>query len=188
MSRSGYSEDGTEWELICWRGAVKAAIRGKRGQVFLHEFRDALDALPDKKLCHHDLQRPDGACCAIGAVGKARGIDMTEMDPDYASESGELSKMFNIANAMVREIEYENDECEPFWWADNVRNKETGFPLWEKDENGMRHAVYKTNDSGQPINEHGLTKEQFNFRTDELRWSRMRLWVDEQITVQQKPQ
>lgn len=116
MGRSGYSDDCTDWSLICWRGAVNSAIRGKRGQAFLIELRDALDALPDQKLCGHDFQRPDGACCAIGAVGKARGIDMTDMDPEGATESGQLTEMFNIANAMVREIEFMNDD-DYAWWG-----------------------------------------------------------------------
>jgi len=47
MSRSGYSDDcDDQWSLICWRGAVKSAIRGKRGQAFLKEMLAALDALP----------------------------------------------------------------------------------------------------------------------------------------------
>ncbi len=29
MSRSGYNDDGTEWDLIRWRGAVASAVRGQ---------------------------------------------------------------------------------------------------------------------------------------------------------------
>lgn len=94
MSRSGYTDDGDNWELIKWRGQVASAIRGKRGQAFLRELRDALDALPEKKLCYHELQRKDGACCAIGAVGRARGIDMTDLDPEDATESGRRDAVF----------------------------------------------------------------------------------------------
>ena len=71
MSRSGYIDDfDDQWSLICWRGAVKSAIRGKRGQSFLRELRDALDAMPIKKLISDDLVR-DGEVCAIGAVADA---------------------------------------------------------------------------------------------------------------------
>lgn len=115
MSRSGYSDDCTEWSLICWRGAVASAIRGKRGQAFLYELRNALDELPEKVLCSHDFQQANGKCCAIGAVGKARGIDMTDMDPEFTTDSGKLTEMFDIANAMVREIEFEND-FDGCWW------------------------------------------------------------------------
>ena len=76
MSRSGYSVDGDldHWQLIRWRGAVNSAMNGKRGQAFLRELLDALDALPEPKLIDHDLVRYDGSTdtnlfCALGAVG-----------------------------------------------------------------------------------------------------------------------
>lgn len=182
MSRSGYMDDyDDQWRLICYRGAVKSAIRGKRGQAFLREMRDALDALPEPKLCEHDLQRSDGMCCAIGAVGKARGINMVGMDPDSMTEDGKLSKMFDIADSMIREIEWENDEGGSYWYAENKRDEKTGFPIWEKDENGMHQPVYKTNSASNPINKMGFTKEKFESRQDEIRWLRMRSWIDEQI-------
>lgn len=180
MSRSGYTDDCDGWGLIMWRGQVASAIRGKRGQAFLREMRDALDALPEKKLCYHDLQRPDGACCAIGAVGRARGIDMTDMDPEDATESGRLSEMFDIANQLVKEIEFENDECDRHWYA-ALKYATDGRPVYGKDENGRRCYVYETNDAGERVNENGLTKEESIARQDESRWHRMRRWVDEQI-------
>lgn len=74
MSRSGYDVDGdTEmWDSIRYRGAVTSAINGFRGQCFLQELRRALDVLPEKKLIVDDLEK-DGAVCALGALGKARG-------------------------------------------------------------------------------------------------------------------
>jgi len=180
MSRSGYSDDCDGWDLIRWRGAVKSAIRGKRGQAFLVELRDSLDALPEKKLCAVDLQRKDGSCCAIGAVGKARGIDMTEMDGEYMTDTGELAEMFNIAGALVKEIEYENDECDDFWYEENIYD-ERGFPVYIRDRQNKRIPLYKYNDKGDPLNKNGLTKLQFESQIDELRFSRVRKWVDNQI-------
>jgi len=108
MSRAGYTDcGGDEWAMICWRGAVESAIRGIRGQAFLKEFRDALDAMPEKKLYEYDLQTANGHSCALGAVGKARGINMVGWDPE---DHGQLSTTFNIAEALVREIEFINDE------------------------------------------------------------------------------
>lgn len=50
MSRSGYCDDGENgWATICWRGAVKSALRGKRGQSFLLELAEAMDAMPTKR-------------------------------------------------------------------------------------------------------------------------------------------
>lgn len=108
MSRSGYTDDGwdddnTGW---LWRGAVASALKGKRGQAFLHEMLQAMAALPERKLIDGELEH-EGAVCAIGAVGKARGIDMSGIDPeDYEA----VAAKFGIAKAMAQEIVYINDE------------------------------------------------------------------------------
>jgi hypothetical protein len=120
MSRSGYTDDyDDQWSHIMWRGAVKSAMKGKRGQAFLKEMLAALDALPVKRLVANELASPDlipcshwglfeaESVCAIGAVGKARGINMHDLDPDdYESVAG----TFGIATSMAQEIVYENDE------------------------------------------------------------------------------
>lgn len=110
--RSGYCDDGGDNENL-WRGSVMRALRGKRGQAFLKELIKALDALPEKKLIAHELE-DEGSFCAIGAVGRLRGMDMSKMLPE---NWGALAKEFGIAQAMVREIEYENDEGP---WDDNT--------------------------------------------------------------------
>ena len=113
MSRSGYSDDDCDnWSLIKWHGAVKSAIRGNRGQTFLREMLAALDALPEPKLIVGELEEEDGSVCALGAVGKARGLDMSGIDP-YDRET--VAAKFGIASAMAAEIMYENDE--DFCWA-----------------------------------------------------------------------
>lgn len=110
MSRSGYVDDCDmdSWASIRWRGAVASAMKGKRGQDFLRELLAALDALPAKRLIADDLVSEDGAeFCAIGCVGRLRGINMADFDPyDYEH----LSKTFGIAESMVREIEFWNDD------------------------------------------------------------------------------
>lgn len=183
MSRSGYNESDCceDWALICYRGQVASAIRGKRGQAFLREALFALDALPEKKLCQYDLQTADGQCCTIGAVGLARGIDMVGMDPTDATDSGKLSDMFDIANQLVRELEWENDEGGRDWYAENVRDEKTGFPIYERVEHSdgrtMREAVYLKNADGVPVNKNGVTQEQHESKQDEIRFSRMRQWI-----------
>lgn len=107
MSRSGYVEDmEDQWQLIRWRGAVNQAIKGARGQAFLKEMLAALDALPEKKLIAGELEE-DGAVCALGAVGKARGINMEGLDPE---ESEKVAAVFGIAPALAMEVVYMNDE------------------------------------------------------------------------------
>ncbi|MNF83567.1 hypothetical protein D3C84_658920 [compost metagenome] len=106
MSRSGYSEDCENWSLICWRGAVNSAIKGKRGQAFLIELRDALDAMPDKRLIAEELEA-DGQFCTLGVIGAKRGLDMSGLDPDCRET---VAQAFGIAPAMAAEIVFENDE------------------------------------------------------------------------------
>ena len=107
MSRHNYNDDsGSDWAMICWRGAVERAILGQRGQQLLKELLHALDAMPVKCLIAEDLER-DGLVCALGAVGQARGIEMSHLDPE---EPEDIAAAFNIAPALAREIMYINDD------------------------------------------------------------------------------
>lgn len=107
MSRSGYSDDCDNWSLICWRGAVNRAIKGKRGQVFLKELAITMDAMPQKRLVRGELQDGTGEVCTLGVVGRARGIDMFKVDVEDRKAVAEL---FGVAEALAAEIEYENDD------------------------------------------------------------------------------
>ena len=114
MSRSGYSENCSNWELIRWRGAVASAIRGRRGQQFLQKMLAALDALPHKRLIAHEIEK-DGDVCALGSVARARSLDATSLDP-YDHEG--LGKAFDISSKLVQEIEFINDEI---WYTPEER-------------------------------------------------------------------
>jgi hypothetical protein len=107
MSRSGYCESLNEWDLIRWRGAVASAIKGRRGQAFLHELAHVLDAMPTKELIAHELEK-DGQFCALGVVGHMRGLDLSHIDPE---EPEQVSHAFDIAQALSREIVFINDEA-----------------------------------------------------------------------------
>lgn len=123
MSRSGYSDDFDGPDLWLYRGRVDRALRGRRGRAFLQEMLTAMDAMPIKRLIAHDLAAPDRmsfshwglieaeSVCAIGSVGKARGIDMSNLDPE---DSERVAKTFGIADSMAREIVFVNDEV---WWG-----------------------------------------------------------------------
>lgn len=109
MSRSGYVEDmEDQWQLIRYRGAVKSAMRGKRGQEFLKEIVAALDALPEPKLIGDSLVTPDGDYCTLGAVGKLRGLELQKLDPEDIET---VAAKFGVADALAREIVFENDEA-----------------------------------------------------------------------------
>jgi hypothetical protein len=121
MSRSGYCDDLDNWQLIKWRGMVASAIRGKRGQQFLRDLLAALDAMPEKALIAEELEE-NGEVCALGSLGRARGIDMEKLDP---TEPEEVASSFNIATCLAQEVVYENDEGT--WQRD-----ETPQQRWER--------------------------------------------------------
>ena len=106
MSRSGYSDDCDGRALICWRGAVASAIKGKRGQAFLRELLEALDGMPVKELIPEDLER-NGSYCALGVIGTRRGLDLKVID---AGNPKDVARHFKIAHALAAEVEFENDE------------------------------------------------------------------------------
>jgi hypothetical protein len=130
MSRSGYSEDCDGWDLIRWRGAVTSAIRGKRGQALLLELRDALDAMPEKGLIAHELVDASGAFCTLGVIGSARGLPLSEIDPE---DSDQVAKWFDIAPALAKEIVFENDEA---CWRD-----ETPQQRWDRMRQWVELAI-----------------------------------------------
>jgi hypothetical protein len=108
MSRHGYCDDiDDQWATIRYMGALKSAMRGKKGQAFLRELRDALDALPEKCLISEELVNEEGDCCAMGAVALARGLDVSKVDPE---EPEYVAAVFGINEKIAREIAYHNDD------------------------------------------------------------------------------
>jgi len=113
MSRSNCSADFSchDKECLCYRNAVDRAIRGKRGQALLLEMLTALDAMPEKALIAGELESSDGRVCALGCVGRARGIDMKPLNPEHIKQ---IAKAFDIAESQAREIAYMNDVVGPY--------------------------------------------------------------------------
>ena len=171
MSRAGYSDDCDDYLAKGrWRGALRSAIRGKRGQAFLKEMLAALDAIPNKRLVANVLEQTewdedgnklvlvkDGDVCAFGAVGRARGTEMPIIDEDDDDVAHYVCRTFGTVDTVTREIMYQNDEGgigrrvpEP-----NVRQGE--WDCW-----GYRWLP----------------------ETPEERWTRMRKWVKSQIKTE----
>ena len=115
MSRSGYDDyDADNWALIRWRGAVASAIRGRRGQAFLRELVEALDALPERRLIANAAE-VGGDYCALGAVAARRGLDLRALDAAMQDEDRDaVAQMLGIPEALAAEIMWENDWIE---WA-----------------------------------------------------------------------
>jgi hypothetical protein len=119
----------------------------------LRELLQALDALPEKRLASHNLINADGEFCTLGALGHARGVDLTKID---AEDREAVAKAFGIAEALAAEIMFENDEmCDDFGHFEYV---EICGPMrwWER---------------------HQRTLSVVNPRAAESRWFRMRNWV-----------
>ena len=153
MSRSGYSEDCDGWELIRWRGAVESAIRGKRGQAMLADLVAALDALPDKSLASESLVNTDGEYCALGALGRARGMDMAPIDPE---DRQAVARAFGVAETLAAEVMFLNDEDSSCDWL--YIDVEICGPMrgWQTHKQNVRVP---------------------NPRAGEVRWRNMRAWA-----------
>ncbi len=157
MSRSGYTDDDDD-PLASgrWRAQVKSAMRGKRGQSFLKELADAMDAMPVKELIAGELVDEEGSCCTIGVVCKARGIDVSKVDYDDPEQVGGA---VGIAHQMAQEIEYYNDE-----WGSRYERVEIPRP------EGLHPAAWHCDHRFQEIAE-----------SPAERWQRMRTWVQNHL-------
>ncbi len=163
MSRSGYSDDGYDedaWAMIRWRGAVNSAIKGRRGQDFLKEAASLLDAMPVKELIVGELE-VSGQFCTLGVVGQARGVDMSKIDTE---DREQLSKVFNISEALAAEIMYFNDESigggREFAEVEICGPMRTGYPDY-----GQHRISFRVVD-------HAAAKR---------RWQYMRKWIETNI-------
>ena len=151
MNRSGYSDDcGEDDPLVLgrWRGAVKSAIQGKRGQSMLRELLAALDAMPDKRLAANSLVNAEGEYCTLGVLGSQRGIDLEALDPE---DYDQVADAFGVNAKVVQEIVWHNDELNYRWDYATRLNPEIGPPVpWhlhqvrlEFDEGARRWAAMR---------------------------------------------
>lgn len=124
MSRSGYSDDCENLGL--YRQAVDRAIAGKRGQAFLRELAQTLDAMPVKELARDTFGKVDGPVCTLGAVAAARKMDMSRLDAECRERLGEH---FGIARSLACEIMFENDEHDTWSWS---AKNETPAERWKR--------------------------------------------------------
>jgi hypothetical protein len=122
VSRSGYSEDLDTLDLGRWRGVVASATRGKRGQRFFRDLVAALDALPEKRLVKNELETRDGVYCALGALGRRKGLDLGQVD---TYDHDELGEKFDIASQLAQETMFVNDE-------DFCHHRETDDQRWQR--------------------------------------------------------
>lgn len=116
MSRHGYHEGdcddvGSFLRARNWNGVVGSASRGKRGQAFFRALVAALDAMPEKRLVKGELEDGEGSVCALGCLGKAKGVALKSIDTEDWETLGET---FNIAKQLAQEVMFRNDEGDDF--------------------------------------------------------------------------
>lgn len=117
MSRSGYSDDyESDVPLEFYRQAVQRATTGYRGQHLLRKLRDALDAMPVKRLIVEAIKDSSGEVCAFGALDPNAPAYDPNKDDDWNGHACDLAKHFNVAPALASEIVYMNDE---YWCGRN---------------------------------------------------------------------
>jgi hypothetical protein len=126
MSRSGYSEDLDNWSLIRWRGRVASATRGKRGQKMLRDLLAALDAMPEKRLTSGEMIH-EGDVCALGALAQAKQKPWLDEDVD-CDDTEFLANEFDVAEPLVKEIVFENDEA--YHWNETPEHRWQRMRAW----------------------------------------------------------
>lgn len=138
--RSGYNDDCDDTLAFNrWRGMVASAMRGRRGQQLLKDILAALDSMPmPMQRLIPDLIVDGDNVCALGAAGKYRKLpDIDKVDPEAHDH---LSTMFDVAECLIQEIEWVNDEAGPYggetaekrfvrvrkWLVENIRDAAPG--------------------------------------------------------------
>jgi hypothetical protein len=115
MTRLYYYDDDLDYfqeGLIA--GALRSAIRGKRGQQFLRDLVQALDALPSPELAAGALEdEKTGCCCAFGAVRRFRGADAVPlwfhpMEEDMTPDN--LAEPFNVSKTLAWAVVQANED------------------------------------------------------------------------------
>lgn len=131
MSRHGYSDNCEN--LAMWRGIIASATRGKRGQAFFRALVEALDAMPEKRLVEGKLQTDDGSVCALGCLGKAKGIDLSSIDLEDTEPEplgAQLGTLFDIAPQLAQEVMFVNDE----WYSKTPEDRWLKVRKWAAEQ------------------------------------------------------
>lgn len=84
-------EEDFDGQFELWRANCERSLRGKKGQAELRVLRDALLALPEKRLLLGTLEDEVGDVCAIGAYGKYKGVDLQNFDEESDSDEVGIS-------------------------------------------------------------------------------------------------
>jgi hypothetical protein len=134
MGRSGYTDAGDCYDsadmlrMYAWNANVRRHIGGKKGQAFMWELYQALEALPERLLIQGGLMDQDGACCSLGAVARFRKMEVPkefcvteDEEPDEYEFQEAMGPLFGIKDMLAREVMYQNDECDDWRLMDGTK-------------------------------------------------------------------
>lgn len=109
-------EENYQGQLALWQANLNRHLLGKKGQRYLRELKDALLALPEKRLIAGALAK-NGEVCAIGAlIVKRKQATLGElegMEDDSADYAKSLGIPYLMAWAVVCENDYTLEHCTP---------------------------------------------------------------------------
>lgn len=115
MSRINYTdEEDFSGQFALWQANCQRSMKGKVGQRELRVLRDALLALPDKRLIHGSLYE-GSEVCAVGAYIRHKGIDLEKFDNEYESDEAGIAAGMPalVAWAVVAQNDEMFDNCTP---------------------------------------------------------------------------
>jgi len=113
--------DYDNWSYICFAGALRKTIDGKRGQEFLKKFRDILAAMPEKKLINGEITNGRGCFCALGAALHANGVEVKEGGFGGGEDYHSISTALGISPTLATQIAFVNDEVGSYYSNDYER-------------------------------------------------------------------
>lgn len=88
VSRISYSEDEYyPGQFDLFQANCRRSLHGKQGQEELLVLKEALLAMPDKRLIHGSLVDEGGEVCAIGAYAKHKRLDLEKFDPEEKTDA-----------------------------------------------------------------------------------------------------
>jgi hypothetical protein len=111
--RISYAEDEDfAGQFFLWQANCERSLRGRQGQAELRELREALLALPEKRLIFGKLEDEQGGVCAVGAYAKRKGIDLSKCDvddeTDHVGIKAGMPRLVAWKVVEMNDVEFEN--------------------------------------------------------------------------------
>lgn len=143
MSRfngENYDEEwNNQWEL--WEANTLRHMRGPAGQAILRELREALLALPERKLINSRLADEQGCVCTIGALALHRGRKVEELAAlipaelwdEYEEElkTEALGRELGLKHVMIVALAGQNDDT---WRTETPEQRFERVLKWVESE------------------------------------------------------